>query len=195
MFIRNILSANGYPLNFVNSCITKFKTKMEEEHYPKFGPNKKEINIKLPYKGNQSLILRRQLYRLFATVAPWVKVNVILHASNKLSRLCKLKCPLPTIKQSGVIYKIKCKNCSEFYIGMTKRRLETRINEHKKDENSALLRHSIEMDHIIDFCSSEILTKDTNSYRLQIKETLKIQEHFAYKSLNGNSGSLMLKLW
>ena len=161
---------------------------------PTFGPKKKEINIKLPYRGQQSLVLIRQLHRLFTTVAPWVKVNVVLIASNKLSRLSKLKCPLPKTKQSGLIYKILCKDCDEFYIGKTKRRLQTRINEHKKDENSALLRHSIEMDHVIDYCSPDILTKDTNSYRLQVKETLKIQEHFAYKSLNGNSGSPKLKL-
>ena len=78
---------------------------------------------------------------------------------------------------------------------MTKRRLMTRINEHKKDEYSALFRHSCETEHIVDYSSPEIIAKDSSLYRLQIKETLKIQEAFAYKSLNGNSGSLMLKLW
>ena len=99
------------------------------------------------------------------------------------------------MKQSRLIYKISCSQCDDFYIGMTKRRLITRVNEHKKDEYSALFKHSCETGHIVDYSSPEIISKDSLLYRLQIKETLKIQEAFAYKSLNGNSGSLMLKLW
>ena len=102
---------------------------------------------------------------------------------------------LPPLKQSRLIYKISCSECDDFYIVMTKRRLQTRVNEHKKDEYSALYRHSCDTGHAIDYSSPEILTKDNYLYRLQIKETLKIQDTFAYKSLNGNTGSLMLKLW
>ena len=90
---------------------------------------------------------------------------------------------------------MSCSDCDEFYIGMTKRRLQTRVNEHKKDEYSALYRHTCETGHSIDYSSPGILAKDCVLYRLQIKETLTIQSTFAYKSLNGNSGSLMLKLW
>ena len=78
---------------------------------------------------------------------------------------------------------------------MTKRRLQTRVNEHTKDENSALYKHASVTGHAIEYFSPQVLTKDSNLYRLQIKETLKIQEHFAFKSLNANIGSLMLKLW
>ena len=77
---------------------------------------------------------------------------------------------------------------------MTKGRLQTRVNEHKKDECSALYKHNCETGHSIDYSSPGILAKDV-LYRLQIKETLTIQSTFAYKSLNGNSGSLLLKLW
>ena len=34
-----------------------------------------------------------------------------------------------------------------------------------------------------------------HNYRLLIKETLKIQEQYAFSSLNRNVGSLKLKLW
>ena len=46
-----------------------------------------------------------------------VKLNIIFSASNELSKLCKLKCTLPIVKQSNVIYKVACGNCTEFYIG------------------------------------------------------------------------------
>ena len=39
-----------------------------------------------------------------AKLAPSVKLNIIFSASNKLSKLCKLKCTLPIVKQSNVIY-------------------------------------------------------------------------------------------
>ena len=124
-----------------------------------------------------------------------VKLNIIFSASNKLSKLCKLKCKLPIAKQSNVIYKVACGNCTEFYIGKTNRRLQTRLNEHKKDVNSALNEHSILTDHNIDYAGVKILAKDSHNYRLLIKETLKIQEQYAFSSLNRNVGSLKLKLW
>ena len=37
-------------------------------------------------------------------MAPSVKLNIIFSVSNKLSKLCKLKCTLPIVKQSNVIY-------------------------------------------------------------------------------------------
>ena len=99
------------------------------------------------------------------------------------------------MKQIKVIYKVECHNCSEFYIGMTTRHLKTRLGEHKKYHNSALNRHAMETDHDINLSDTEIIATDSTKYRLQVKETLKIQEHFAFKSLNGNTGSLLLKLW
>ena len=92
---------------------------------PQFGPKGKDI--KLPYKGQQSDILKRQLTSLNAKVAPWLKLNFIFFASNRIKRLSKLKCQLPVAKRSHVIYKVNCSECDEFYIGLTNRRLETRL--------------------------------------------------------------------
>ena len=55
-------------------------------------------------KGSHSTELKKQLNRLFAKLAPSVKLNIIFSVSNKLSKLCKLKCTLPIVKQSNVIY-------------------------------------------------------------------------------------------
>ena len=102
---------------------------------------------------------------------------------------------LRTLIDSHLIYHISCSECDEFYIGLTNRRLKTRINEHKTNENSALFRHSFLTDHVINYSNPKILARDNNSLRLQIKETLKIKEHCAHKSLNGNLGSFKLSLW
>ena len=63
-------------------------------------------------------------------LSPCLKVNVIFYLSNKINKLCKPKCQLPLVKHSNVIFKVDCIECSEFYIGLTMRRLETRLNEH-----------------------------------------------------------------
>ena len=188
--------ANEYPTNFLNSCIHKFK-QMRHSTHPKevsFGPKLKDIYIRLPYKGQQSITLKRQLNRIINKIAPWVKLNCVFFASNRISRLCKLKCSLPVLKCSHLIYQVTCKDCHEFYIGLTNRWLKTRLNEHMSNENSALLRHSFLTDHEIDYANPKILATDNNYFRLQIKETLKIKEHCAYKSLNGNTGSFRLNL-
>ena len=196
-FIKSTLVANGYPTNFLNRCIRKFKQNRYSNEIKEvtYGPNPKDIYIRLPYKGQQSVTLKRQLIRILAKIAPWVKLNCIFFASNKISRLCKLKCSLPVIKRSHLIYQVTCKDCHEFDIGLTNRRLKTRLNEHKSNENSALFRHSFLTDHEINYSNPKILATDDNFFRLQIKETLKIKELGAYKSLNGNTGSFRLNLW
>ena len=196
-FIKDILAANGYPYTFLNSLIHKFNHRklIGSAKEDKFGPHPKNAFLHLPYKGNQSIVLKRQLHRLFAKLAPWLKLNIVFSASNKLSRLCNLKCSLPLLKQSRVIYKVNCSECDEFYIGKTIRRLNTRLKEHMKDENSSLYRHSFLTDHVIDYCKPEILAKDSNVFRLCVKETLKIQDYYAHKSLNENTGSFKLALW
>jgi hypothetical protein len=160
-----------------------------------YGPEPKDIYFSVPYKGIHSAKLKRQLNRLFAKLTPWIRLNTVFSASNKLQKLCNLKSKVPTLKCSNVIYKVCCKECSEFYIGKTTRRLETRLKEHQRDLNSALRKHSILMDHDINYNSAQILAKDHNSFRLSIKETLKIQEQYAFNSLNRNVGSFMLRLW
>ena len=93
------------------------------------------------------------------------------------------------------IYKIHCAECDSFYVGKTKRVLKQRLDEHKVDEHSALLRHSMDTGHCIDFDDPAILASDSDELRLYIKESIKIKELSAHKSLNGNIGSMDLNLW
>ena len=183
-----------YPANYILMKKMKFRI-TDVDPDVQFGPKPKDVFIKLPFKGQQSNMLKRQLTRLFARLAPWTKIHFIFYASNKIGRLSKLKSVLPVIKCSHLVYHISCSECDEFYIGLTNRRLKTRINEHKTNENSALFRHSFLTDHVINYSNPKILARDNNSLRLQIKETLKIKEHCAHKSLNGNLGSFKLSLW
>ena len=55
--------------------------------------------------------------------------------------------------------------------------------------------HSLDTGHRPMYDSPEVLATDCCRTRLFIKESLKIQECKAFKSLNGNQGSFDLQLW
>ena len=129
------------------------------------------------------------------TVVPCVDLRVVFKPTRSLAALSKLKSSLPTLSRSNVIYKVNCTQCEHFYIGKTKRILNQRLREHKSDENSALLRHSLDTGHCIAYDDPGIVASDSNEQRLYIKESLKIKELSAHQSLNGNVGSIDLQLW
>ena len=162
---------------------------------PLFGPEKKPMIMCLPFIGDQSVKLQRQLQRLVRAIAPWINLSVISRPMFKLSVLSKLKCSIPALATSNIVYLIRCKDCKEFYIGKTYRRLSQRIKEHSTSEASALTKHAISSNHVIDFQNPEVLCRDLAHTRLLIKETIKIKELEAYKSLNANSGSFDLVLF
>ena len=196
-FIKKTLLSNGYPSTFLDSCLQKFLTRkfMPPEKSATFGPEKKPVFISLPYCGESSVKLKRQLIRMFQSVAPWIMLRIVFKPVKKLASLCNLKDKVPTKDKSKVVYKIACNDCQEFYVGMTTRRLKQRMDEHATDENSALYKHSQSTGHNINYQEPNVLCTDNRKLPLLIKETLKIRELSASKSLNGNQGSFELKLW
>ena len=96
--------------------------------------------------------------------------------------------------QAGVIYKIECKTCKQFYIGKSKRILQHRINEHNHpDKDSAIQSHKSETGHEIDASDIVILDRANCEYKLLLKEPmninklkpeLNVQHAAAYKRIN-----------
>ena len=84
------------------------------------------------------------------------------------------------LKQSLVIYHIKCKDCQSDYIGKTERILHYRVREHKGEssnkEESAIHKHHLETKHAIDFDNVKIIDRADNDFKLQYKEVLQIDK-------------------
>lgn len=60
--------------------------------------------------------------------------------NNKLNSIIKLyKDPVPELHRSNVIYKISCLNYEASYVGQTKRKLITRVKEHRSDIKKLLV--------------------------------------------------------
>ena len=100
----------------------------------------------------------------------------------EIGKLFKFKDKVVEIaKRSLVFYHIKCKGtesdaCAESYIGKTERILHYRLEEHKKQEKSALHEHQMRSGHEIDYDGVVILDKADTDRKLQIKELLYIDK-------------------
>ena len=90
----------------------------------------------------------------------------------------------------NVVYKLTC-SCGASYIGQTQRNLINRIEEHRTSLSSSVCRHlQTNPDNRVDFHNPEVIGSDNNGRRLQILESLLIQE---YKpELNANIPSMPL---
>jgi hypothetical protein len=90
-----------------------------------------------------------------------------------------------------------CKECSAKYIGKTKRKLITRLSEHrtalKGKGFSYIANHSLETGHVIDWEDVSIIDYDNSDLRLLYKETLYIRD--LKPSLNNYASSIMLNVF
>jgi predicted GIY-YIG superfamily endonuclease len=101
----------------------------------------------------------------------------------------KTKTNLGKGQNHDVVYQINClgnsnENCKGLYIGETSRKLDTRINEHKRDfinkdkkdsGQTALIVHCKMKNHSFDFDNVKILHHEKNFYRRRFLESSSIQ--------------------
>jgi len=89
--------------------------------------------IKLPFLGNISKKLTRNLSRLFQQTFD-LKV-MACYSTCKVGSYFQLKCKTSNFLASNVVYKFTCeRDASDAYIGMTSRHLMIRIKEHLNEE-------------------------------------------------------------
>ena len=129
--LKKFLIASGFPLGLINRQIKLFLHKKEtsETKSTYFGPEKRVIFLSLPFCGENSIKLSRQIGRITNKIAPWSSVKIVFRPVCRLKNISKLKSTtcIFVLSRSNVIYKISCQECEEFYIGLTTRRLKTRI--------------------------------------------------------------------
>ena len=120
-------------------------------------------------------------------------IRVVFKSGRTLrSMLTKVKDTLPPGKQSNVVYRIPC-SCGQVYIGETKRRLETRLKEHRDAcergmmEKSAVAEHAWEHHHLIHWEETTVLDHGTGQ-ELLVKEALHIQMTPVEERFNRDGG-------
>ena len=120
--LARVLKQNGYPANFIRNASTPPTQVTADVSSPEEEQEKGPLVV-IPYVAGMSEDIRRVCRKFNIRVV--FKSGLTLH-----SMLTKVKDTLPPGKQSNVVYRIPC-SCGQVYIGETKRRLETRLKEHR----------------------------------------------------------------
>ncbi|CAB0012424.1 unnamed protein product [Nesidiocoris tenuis] len=109
------------------------------------------------------------------------RVKIAFKYNNKISRIhTKLKAPDPVQLQSGVVYKVPCRDCSTSYVGHTISYLKVRMARHGRDcrgrleDGTMLSHHAIETGHEFDFDNVTIEDRERKRGRREFKEKLHI---------------------
>ncbi|KYN08181.1 hypothetical protein ALC62_00836 [Cyphomyrmex costatus] len=88
---------------------------------------------------------------------------------------------LDLLSNQNVVYKISCDDCEASYVGQTKKKLCTRINEHISDINkrtgspSVITDHCINYDHNINWNDIKILDSEPSYNKRLVSEMIHIK--------------------
>ena len=165
--------------------------------------------VVLPYMKSVTEQLKRVFgkHRLGTSVKPHQTIcSVLVHPKDKI----------PKEDQTGVVYKIECKNCNKVYIEETGRKISTRMKEHKTEvedlptasqtrasrkeststcHKSAICDHAHHNNHIINWGGIDTVDRESNRLQRQIRESISIRQ-CRDNTMNRDEGSYELsKVW
>jgi hypothetical protein len=175
--LRELLIRNNYPNQIIEKEFDRFLKFKSLNNVNTIDPEIKIRYLSLPYMNDKSEIIARKLKELVKEHFHKINLRVAFKAPAELGDHFPFKDKVDDPKKlSGVIYHLKCKNCSDSYIGMTTRTFIKRMSEHKKDKNSHVFQHNSLDNHEIDFDNVEILDRADSELKLQYKEMLYIRK-------------------
>ena len=145
---REIFLKNGYPLCLITEKMTDLINRNfgPSENKAKrladsVNPNLHFYTMSLPFSSFRCSKVASKIYKILRQYTPDFRLNIAFNTI-KLSSifLPKMKPPKHTFFQSNLIYKFRC-DCTDEYIGETKRLLHTRILEHRTKSESHIYNH------------------------------------------------------
>ena len=123
--------SNGFKTTIIDKCIKSFLSAAHNSpNLPINTASKQKMFIKLPFHGEESFRIRRQLNQLVSKFYPQIKLNVVFQSGFRIKNMFKFKDTVPLPLMSSLVYKYICNRCQSVYIGKTSRHLSTRISEH-----------------------------------------------------------------
>ena len=200
-FLENFFITNGFPRNTFYDCLKKF---LDNKYIPKpnFHTAAKEVKyIKLPYLGNLSYSIRKQLNILLKQSFPHIDFKFVFSNNFTISSLIKRTETKTLDLASGVVYLFTCSSCNARYIGSTMRWMQHRYRNHRgistrtcqpltKPEYSAIRDHSLDYDHLFTYTDFKILASANFRSDLLTLESLYISK--MKPELNATSSALQL---
>lgn len=166
VFLRDCCLQNGIDVSEVDRIFAKIKYKIDLRKITSLdsGNVDKPLFIGLTFNNFTQKISR--LLKKF-NIATGFKTNN------------SLKSHLPTVKdkilldETSGVYKASCGDCNKFYIGQTRRAFKVRWSEHLKyPEKSNFCSHLLLENHNPNLAQFEVLVKEDNLHKLNVREQL-----------------------
>ena len=87
--------------------------------------------IKLPFYGHISYNIRNDLNEVLHKIYPQVNFRFIFTNNRTIGSYFRVKDVIPAALRSGICYQYKCacSGCTSGYVGLSTRRLHTRVQE------------------------------------------------------------------
>jgi len=177
-FIIETFISNNYPLQFIFNVIhMRLKSLLNKQ-------TKKQITNNTNEEKKSWFVIPyiKKVTDTFKHITNRLKTKLAFFSLNKLGRIIKAqKDTLLTKNNKNVVYKLSCKNCDATYVGQTKRKLNTRITEHKNDINkktdnhSVITEHRIDKNHEFDWDNPKILDREKYYYKRLVSEMINIK--------------------
>ena len=194
-FLIDIFTENGYNRTMLEDMVRRHKnpvtpnTTLQNEVFRR--------HVKIPWIPKIGPKLRKIFRRQ--------GIKVFFSSSQSLSDiLCNHKCQLPKNSRPGV-YKVPCKCGKASYVGETKKRISSRVEEHAKDvfhgrwESSGLAQHAKSCKEEFDFEAAKTLAVDDNMFLRRTRESLEIRRHETAPGMfcasNRDRGRLKTESW
>lgn len=173
--IRQISVNNGYKANLFDKILEKIKNKKSLNQNKNIGRERKEY-ICVPFNKKINKAIRKTFSKSKFHITYRNKNNSFNLIKNKIK---EENTQIDPFMKSG-IYKIKCNDCNQVYIGQTGRNFKCRFKEHiqalrtnnQTSMKSTFAEHLLKENHTYSDMKSnmEILSFETKGDRMNIKE-------------------------
>jgi len=186
-FLKNFFLTNGYPLYLFDKITKTFLCKKFTDHQTVFTVKRDHKYVKLPYMGDLSYEIRKQLKVLLQNNYPQIKFTFVFSNTNTIAKFLKQPFNYSSDLCSNVVYLFTCPSCQARYVGSTSRWLRHRISEHKgksfrtglplsKPSFSAIREHSLQHSHPFSNTDFSILSSHSSRQDLITSESLLIKK-------------------
>jgi len=178
-FIINTFKSNDYPVEFIfNTINSRVRTLIKgrtDIPIKRVDDNKEKTQwFTVPYFPNIS--------EKFNNFIKGSNIKLSFFSLNKLERIIRVqKDRIADLSKKNVVYRISCNDCDATYVGQTKRKLSTRITEHRNQINhkttklSVISEHRLNHNHEIDWMNVKILDNERFYWKRIISEMVNIQ--------------------
>ena len=145
--------------------------------------HKKQVLLVLTFACPLSFEIRSRLQKCFKSYISYFSLKVVYQSRSRISNLFNFKEVANTKLRSHIVYKFICSCYNITYYGQTQRYFFVRASDHlgitpltgnfvKKPNKSAIFYHVLLDGQKASFDNFSILLKESNPFKLQLKESL-----------------------